>query len=102
MALSLNGLGLLAQDRGNLDKADQYFRQALEIRQKQTPNGLDVAAAYNNPLVSLEQDRVINQSGGIPSHGFGNKRETCPESLDAPIPMAAWEIWLLSAAICKS
>jgi CHAT domain-containing protein/tetratricopeptide (TPR) repeat protein len=60
LAAVLNGLGVKAWERGELAKAEQCHRQALEIRQKLEPRSLDVAESYNN-LGNVEQ-----QLGDLP------------------------------------
>src|SRR5580692_2570544 len=55
LAKRLNSLGVEAWERGDLAKAEQYHRQALEIRQKLAPGSLDLAESYNN-LGDVEQE----------------------------------------------
>ncbi len=40
-------MGTVSRIRGNLAKAEEYHRQALEIRQKLAPGSLDVAHSFN-------------------------------------------------------
>ena len=48
LALSFGNLGLVANERGDLAKAEQYLRQALEIQEKLAPGSLGVAASLDN------------------------------------------------------
>ncbi len=45
---SLNNLGNLALDRGEVDLAERYQQRALAIRQEVAPGGAEVAATLNN------------------------------------------------------
>jgi CHAT domain-containing protein len=83
VAAAANNLGLVAQDRSDLDKAERYLNEALEIRQKQTPNSLDVAASLNN-LGSVTQDRGdLDKAEEYHLRALAIKEAIAPESLDA-------------------
>ncbi|PYX94707.1 MAG: hypothetical protein DMG67_00885 [Acidobacteria bacterium] len=41
-------LGLVAWERGDLDKAEEYYHQALTIKEKLAPKSLNVANTLNN------------------------------------------------------
>jgi CHAT domain-containing protein/Tfp pilus assembly protein PilF len=56
VASTLNNLGNVAADRGDLARAEQYYQQALAIYEKLAPNSLDVAGTLNN-LGSVASDR---------------------------------------------
>src|SRR5450755_255291 len=47
LARNLNSLEVAAWERGDLVKAGEYHRQALEIRQKLAPGSLVLAESYN-------------------------------------------------------
>ncbi len=47
-AASLNALGVMARFRGDLESADQLFRQALEIQERLAPRSLAPAVNLNN------------------------------------------------------
>ncbi|MEM7353357.1 MAG: CHAT domain-containing tetratricopeptide repeat protein [Acidobacteriota bacterium] len=47
-AKSLNDLGSLAMNRGDLKTAESYFRRALTLRERLAPLGLDTAKSLNN------------------------------------------------------
>ncbi|HVR27504.1 MAG TPA: tetratricopeptide repeat protein [Candidatus Polarisedimenticolia bacterium] len=55
LARNLNSLGVAAWERGDLVKAEEYHRQALEIRQRLAPGSLDLAESYNH-LGDVEQE----------------------------------------------
>lgn len=47
-ASSLTALGVVANTKGDLAKAEEYYRQALTIRKDLLPDSLDVARSLNN------------------------------------------------------
>jgi Tfp pilus assembly protein PilF len=48
LAASLNSLGNLALDQGDLTTAQELHQQALALREKLAPNSFDVAASFHN------------------------------------------------------
>jgi tetratricopeptide (TPR) repeat protein len=48
LAITLNNLGGVAQDRGDLDAARSYFDKALVIQEKQAPGSLSLAMTLND------------------------------------------------------
>jgi CHAT domain-containing protein/Tfp pilus assembly protein PilF len=56
VAASLNNLGIVADDRGDLAAAEGFFRKALAIREKLAPGSLAVAASLNG-LGNVADDR---------------------------------------------
>jgi CHAT domain-containing protein/Tfp pilus assembly protein PilF len=56
MGASLDALGEISRQRGNLDKAEQYTREALEIERKFASESLPVAQSLHN-LGNITYDR---------------------------------------------
>jgi len=56
VAASLNNLGLVIHDRGDLGAAREYYQRALTIREDLAPESLDLAVSLNN-LGVLAYDR---------------------------------------------
>jgi len=48
VATTLNNLGIVARNRGDLARAEQLYQQALAIFENLAPNSLDVAGTLNN------------------------------------------------------
>jgi Tfp pilus assembly protein PilF len=46
--MSLNGFGVISYRRGDLMKAEEYHRQALDLQQKLTPDSRAVARSLNS------------------------------------------------------
>jgi CHAT domain-containing protein/Tfp pilus assembly protein PilF len=56
IAASLNNLGSVGWEKGDLEMAESYYRQALSIRQQLAPGSLDVAQSFGNlGLVSWQR-----------------------------------------------
>ncbi len=55
LARNFNSLGVAAWERGDPAKAEEYHRQALEIRQRLAPGSLELAESYNH-LGDAEQE----------------------------------------------
>lgn len=55
-ALDLENLGRVTDERGDLSKAQEYFKQSLEIRKKLAPGGLAMAASLNG-LAKIADDQ---------------------------------------------
>jgi hypothetical protein len=53
---SVNDLGLVSHDLGDLARAEEYDCQALAIREKLSPDSLGVAASFSN-LAGVEWSR---------------------------------------------
>ena len=49
VAASLNNLGNVAWNRGDLATAEAYHKRALAIREKLAPDSLDVASSLEQP-----------------------------------------------------
>lgn len=82
IAANLSDLGKISRQRGNLDKAEQYHRQALEIQKKVAPTSLNVADSLNN-LGRVAYDR--GDLAGAQQYfrqALQMQEKLAPESLD--------------------
>ena len=48
LAASYNNIGLVYMQKGELDKALEFYNKALEIKKEKAPNSLSLATSYNN------------------------------------------------------
>jgi Tfp pilus assembly protein PilF len=67
---SFNNLGIMASDRGDLAKAEEYGRQAPEIRRKLAPGSLDVARmAYGSRSNRRAKYFLVGSRGQLSAMG---------------------------------
>jgi tetratricopeptide (TPR) repeat protein len=64
VADTLNNLGNVAANRGDLARAEQLYQQALAIDEKLAPNSLQVAGTLNNlGNVALDRGDLARRNG---------------------------------------
>jgi tetratricopeptide (TPR) repeat protein len=81
-SLSLNYLGISADESGDQAKAESFHRQALDIRQKQAPGNLSVAATIDN-LAIIERARGnLGRAEEYHLQSLSVRQRLAPESLD--------------------
>ena len=81
LAKRLNSLGVEAWERGDLAKAEQYHRQALEIRQKLAPGSLDLAESYNNLGDTEQQLGDLARAEKYERRALAIRQAQAPDSL---------------------
>jgi len=82
VARGLNGLGAVAENRGNLDEAEHFFREASEIREALAPNSLIAATSLNNlGYVALDRGD-LDKAEELLKRGLSIREKLAPDSLD--------------------
>jgi Tfp pilus assembly protein PilF len=94
VADTLNNLGNVAANRGDLARAEQLYQQALAIYEKLAPNSLEVARTLNNlGNVALDRgdlaaaERYLQQALAI-------YEKLAPNSLQVATRSTIWGMWL--------
>jgi len=82
VATTLHNLGNVAQDRGDLARAEQLYQQALAIEEKLAPNSLQVATTLHN-LGSVAADRGdLARAEQLYQQALAIREKLAPNSLD--------------------
>jgi len=100
---SLNNLGAVAWQQGDLPAAQDYFSRALSIRERLAPNSLEVAASLNSLGNVAWQQGDPAEARNYYTRALTIKEHLAPDSLDMAISLnnlglVAWEYSDLQAA----
>ncbi|HEX9731838.1 MAG TPA: CHAT domain-containing protein [Thermoanaerobaculia bacterium] len=87
LAECLNDLAAVAWSRGDVERAAQWFRQALEIRRSQVPGSLEEAASLNNLGVVALLRGELAAAAELHRRAFDVYRELDPGGLKVAISL---------------
>jgi CHAT domain-containing protein/Tfp pilus assembly protein PilF len=82
VATSLNNLGIVAQERGDLAKAEQYHRQALEIQEQLAPRSLAVTTSLNSLGIVAKERGELAKADQYHRRALEIRERLAPGSLD--------------------
>jgi CHAT domain-containing protein/Tfp pilus assembly protein PilF len=80
-SFALNNLGILSKDRGDLKKAEEYFRKALAMRERLAPESLDLAASLNNLGTLIKEQGEFREAQEYYERSAAIIEKLAPESL---------------------
>jgi tetratricopeptide (TPR) repeat protein len=82
VAQSESSLGSVESDRGDLEKAEKWHREALAIRQELGPNTLDVATSLNSLGIVEARRGNLDRAEDFWRQSLAIKEKLVPESLE--------------------
>jgi CHAT domain-containing protein/Tfp pilus assembly protein PilF len=81
VATSLNNLGLIAWQRGDLAQAEDYQLKALAIREKLAPGGIQVAMSMDNLMLVALETGDLTKAEKFSRRGLAIYQKQAPDSL---------------------
>jgi CHAT domain-containing protein/Tfp pilus assembly protein PilF len=103
VAGSLNNLGVLSWNRGNLDKAAENYKASIAIKEKLSPGSLDLAATLNNLGIISQLRGNLSEAETHYKASLAIKEKLAPDSEDVAFTLnnlgvVAWDRGDLVAA----
>ena len=86
MAASLNNLGIVARDRGELATAEAYYKRALAIKEKLAPDSLDVALPEQPGDVARDRGDLATREA-YQQRALAIREKLAPDSLDVAVSL---------------